>query len=477
METAEHNFLKKSLRSIFLILALCSTLACQVVSRAFQPPAAPELKAASHTVAAPASPTAFFSETPVFTPTEPPTPIPLTPTPTRTGVPTVAVTPAPVPLRVYEDLWQTVLENYLYSDFNGVDWNAVRGEYQRKIEAGLTPEDFHAAMGEMIYELGDEHSTYLSPVDVSDEQEEFAGEYDYIGIGVLTSTVPGHNRVTVIVVFPGSPAEEAGLQPHDSILAVEGLPVLEGDTDRRLLLRGEEGTSVTITVQTPGGEPRHVTLTRRRVLASVPVPYTLLESQAGKRIGYILIATFADETIGEGVEQALKGLAAGGRLDGLILDNRQNTGGLDTVTRETLGYFTSGVVGHFTNRDGERPFKVIGRDVNGSLDVPLVVLVGQNTASFGEIFSGILKDIGRAKIVGDLTHGNVEILWSYDFEDGSRVWLAHDTFRPLNSPGEDWEQTGILPDVTVIANWDEVTLETDPVVRSAQELLEKGESR
>jgi C-terminal peptidase prc len=388
----------------------------------------------------------------------------------------VQVTPAPAQLRVFEDLWETVRENYLYEDFNGLDWEVVHDEYRRRVEAGLTPEGFYAVMGEMIDTLGDEHSTYLSPLEVADEEQEFAGQYNYVGIGVLTTAVEGESRVTVIVVFPGSPAEEAGIQPHDRILAVEGQPVLEGETDRRLLLRGEEGDPVTITVQTPGGEPRQITLTRRRVLSSVPVPYTLLESEREKRIGYILLATFADETIDEGVEAALKGLAASGPLDGLILDNRQNTGGLDTVTRETLGFFTSGVVGYFTNRERERAFNIFGRDVNGSLDIPLAVLVGKNTASFGEIFSGILQDIERATIVGELTDGNVEILWSYDFEDGSRIWLAHDTFRPLNDTAEVWEQTGILPDLTVSANWDDVILETDPVVKAAQELLEGGEN-
>lgn len=465
---------KKTRASLFIALVL-TTLACQAVYRTFEPPATatPFLKIATRSFPAPASATPSLA--PTFTP-QPPTETPI-PTQTPAVTPTFRVTPSALQLRIFEDLWGTVHANYLYTDFNGVDWEAVREEYRKKVEAGLTMEDFYFLMGEMIYALGDEHSVYLSPDDVAQEQAEFAGDSDYVGIGVLTTPADSQDRVTVIVVFPGSPAEEAGIQPHDNLLEVNGLPILEGDLDRRTLLRGEEGTLVEVLVQTPGSEPRTIRLPRRRVEAAMPVPYALLESERGKRIGYILLATFADETVGGQVRSSLEALTAQGRLDGLIIDNRQNGGGIDNVTSKTLGYFISGVAGYFVNREGQRAFNIFGEDVNGSLDVPLVVLVGHGTASFGEIFSGILQDLGRAKIVGELTDGNVEILWSFDFEDGSRVWLAHDTFRPRNDPERNWEQTGIIPDIELSSKWEEVTLETDPVVKAAQELLEGGENR
>jgi C-terminal peptidase prc len=373
---------------------------------------------------------------------------------------------------VFRDIWETIRDNYLYRDYNGLDWDAVYAEYLAKVEAGLTPEAFYLAMSEMVFRLGDEHSAYLSPLELAEEQAEFAGENDFVGIGVYSTTVAGKSYVTVIAVFPGSPAEQAGIRFHDNILEVEGLPLIEGDLDRRSTLLGEEGTSVEITVQTPGEEPRQLTLTRRRVQSPLPVPYSLLASERGKRIGYLMLPTFADETIDRQVGEALQALGEGGRLDGLIIDNRFNNGGINTVTADTLGYFASGVVGYFVNRQGDHGFNVFGRDINGSLDLPLAVLVGPDTASFGEIFSGVLQDLGRASIVGETTNGNVEVLWGYDFEDGSRLWLAHDTFRPLNNPDLDWEQTGIIPDVIATGAWDEYTLETDPVVRAAQDLLE-----
>ena len=104
--------------------------------------------------------------------------------------------------------------------------------------------------------------------------------------------------------------------------------------------------------------------------------------------------------------------------------------------------------------------------------LPLVALVGPNTVSFGEIYSGVLRDMGRASIIGELTGGNVELLRGYDFEDGSRAWIANENFQPRNHPEQDWEASGIIPDITVASNWDEVTLQTDPAVQAALELLD-----
>lgn len=110
---------------------------------------------------------------------------------------------------------------------------------------------------------------------------------------------------------------------------------------------------------------------------------------------------------------------------------------------------------------------VDGVDINGSQDVPLVVLTGPETISFGEVFSGILQDIGRAYLIGEATRGNVEILYVYQLADGSRAWIAHDSFRPLNQPQQLWEQSGVIPDLHVISHWDQVTLGNDPAVNAA----------
>jgi carboxyl-terminal processing protease len=462
-------------RWLFAILLLISlTLACQAASLAFRPARTETLNSAANELPQ-ATSTAMLlpSPTPSSTPTASPTPLPPSPTPSPTPTPTVVVTPSALQLSVFETLWQTVNDNYLYPDFNGLDWNAMHGEYAARVKAGMTDTDFYLAMAEMISRLGDDHSVFLSPERVRQEDSEFAGENDFVGIGVLTNLVPERERITILAIFPGSPADKAGLVPHDSILAVDGKPIMDETGFHREYIRGPEGSTVELTVQSPGEAQREVTVTRQRVTGAVPVPYEVLTTSQGKRIGYVFLMTFADDTVDDQLGEALRAMTASAPLDGLILDNRQNGGGADVVARGALSYFTKGSVGYFVNRQQERrALRVIGKDIGGSSKLPLVVLVGSNTASFGEIYSGVLRDMGRATIIGELTGGNVELLRGYDFEDGSRAWIANEKFHPRNHPNQDWEASGIIPDITVPSNWDEVTLQTDPAVQAALDLLD-----
>jgi C-terminal peptidase prc len=465
---------------IFLTLLL-SILACQAVTQPFlqalepsptQPViASPPPATLSPTITASPSVTATSQASPTVQeqlqaqPTH-------TPPPSATAESTeIQPTPlsAQVQLGIFEDLWTTINDQYLYPDFNGQDWDAVYTEVRQQVEAGLSNQDFYLAMAEMVDRLGDDHSVFLSPEEVAAEDAEYAGNLNYVGIGVLITAVPENGSGVILVVFPGSPAEQAGLQPRDNILTVDGEAILDEDGYLKDIVRGPEGSLVTLLVRTPGTEPRELTITRRPISGAIPVPYTVVTSPNGLRIGYIFLAAFTDSTIDEQVGDALRAMTSGAQLDGLIIDDRENSGGADTVLKPVLGYFTSGVMGHFISRDEQRPLEIRLDDINGSGDIPLVVLVGKGTISYGEIFAGILKDAGRAYLIGETTDGNVETLWGYDFEDGSRAWIAHESFRPVNHPDEDWEQTGIIPDLVVAANFGDYTLETDPAVLAALE--------
>lgn len=373
---------------------------------------------------------------------------------------------------VFDELSRVINDKYLYPDFNGLDWNAVRDEYRARIEAGMTDDDFYLALSEMIARLGDEHSYFLSPQEVQQERARFVGEQEFVGVGIIMSAIPERDRAVIIVPFPDGPAAEAGLQPRDNILAVDGEPILDENGFLRDVVRGPEGTSVTLTIQSPGQAPREVTLTRRPISGAVPVPYQVLEAPDGKRVGYMLVPTLNDSTVGEQVKLALLEMTKEASLDGLILDNRQNLGGADSVLISLLSYFTGGRLGYFVSRDGQRPLEVAKEDVNGSQQLPLVVLVGPETASYGEVLSGVLQDVQRAYLIGETTGGNVETLSGYDFSDGSRAWIAHESFQPINHPQEDWELDGIAPDQVIPVNWDEVSLQEDPAVHAAIDYLQ-----
>ena len=370
-------------------------------------------------------------------------------------------------LYIFEELWGIVNEEYLYPDFNGLDWDEVYDVYREKIEAGLTTDKFYLAMDEMLILLGDEHSIFLTPEMVAAEVAEYEGSGEFVGIGVWMEPVYERGRLVILLVFPDSPAEAAGLKAHDSILEVDGQPALNEYGNYTPALDGSAGSDMTLVVQSPGEEPRELVVTRQVVSSSFPVPHQLLHTPDGKRVGYILIPTFSDSSIAEKVEAALETLSEDSPLDGVIIDNRLNIGGFDTVMADTLRLFADGLMGHFVDRHEEEPLEVKAKDINGSTEIPLVVLVGRGTVSFGEVFSGLLRDQGRAYVIGETTYGNVETLWGYDFPDGSRAWIAHSTFRPVNDKDSDWERSGIVPDLEIYSAWDLVTNKTDPVILAA----------
>jgi len=419
------------------------------------------------------SPTQSASSTPIPSPTLTPTKITPTDIPTQTEIPSPSPTPISIDLQlnIFEDLWSIVNNTYVYPDFNGLDWNAVHDEYKEIISAGMSNEHFYQAMSELIYSLGDEHSSFLNPQEVIAQEAEYQGNLDYVGIGILISAVPEKGRAVILSVFSDSPAASAGLQPRDSIISVDHIPILDRAGYLRDIVRGPEGTTITLVVQTPGEASRELLVTRHRITGEVPVVHNVITTPDGKRIGYILLITFDDSTVDDQVAEALQEMTADVPLDGLILDNRMNGGGSSTVLRPMLSFFQDGDLGYFTNHNEERPLQIELKDINGSSNVPLVILVGSGTASFGEIFAGILKDLDRAYLIGTTTEGNVEILWGYDLEDGSQLWLANETFRPQNNSDQNWERTGIIPDLEINGEFDEYTLETDPAVLAAIQYL------
>ncbi len=467
-----------------LVALLLITLSCNTITRALAPVEPTPTPPPTVTVAptsrvvteTPPPPTAADSVPPIlYVPPDcqniPPATIPPATTVAEpTATPLVAGNPeisTDVQLRVFEELVSTIERVYVYRDFNGKDWPGIVATYRAKVEAGLDTETFYTEMHALIAELGDEHSHFESPSEVAASEVDLSGALDYVGIGILVQPLPERGRVTVLSVFPGTSADLGGLKAHDSILAVDGAPIVQDGEAHPHWVRGPECSAVVLTVQSPGQEPRDMSFIRYHITGSLPLEARLVNTTDGSRIGYIFLTTFFDETVPVQVEEALIEF---GDLDGLILDNRMNGGGSSTVVEPILSFLTSGRLGEFVSRERTRSLAVVADPVHNSQTVPLVVLVGEDTVSFGEIFSGALRDIGRAKIVGQTTLGNVETMFGYDFEDDSRAWIAQERFDPLNSD-DNWELTGIVPDVEAYADWDTFTFETDPAVAAAVELL------
>jgi len=458
------------IKRIFLGLLVLSLLSCNFVTQMIVPPTA--------------TPTPTFTPTSTVTPSPTPTATPLVPgyvpsqcdasAPLPTIAPDLAIQPTPqfetkpiskrMQLRIIDEVEHIVEQVYVYPDYNGRDWEEIVARYRAMAEAGLETDEFYYDMQLMLDELGDEHSQFISPVDAQYADAELEGKIEFVGIGVYSNVDLERGRLVVISTYPGSPAEHAGLQSHDSILLVDDLPI-SFDTGIRTL--GPECTAVKLTVQSPGELPREVMLVRSAIEGNVPIVARLVPTTDGSRIGYIFIPSFFDETLPPQIERALEDF---GYLDGLILDLRLNGGGSSTVAYPILSFFADGKLGDFVSRTESRSLNIEGDPIHNSQTVPLVVMVSEDTVSFGEIFAGVLRDARGAKITGETSLGNVEVLHGYDFEDGSVMWIASETFKSAFSD-DDWEQTGIVPDIQAYADWDTFYFDTDPSIEAALELL------
>jgi carboxyl-terminal processing protease len=455
-------------RAVFGLLIL-SMLACNFVTQMVFPPTATPTAPPTATATATLVPTA--------------TPVPLQPAyipPECAAVPLAtipsdqAVQATPEiqidevsqgeQLSILREIGDVVEAVYVYPDYNGRDWNEIESKYQDKIETGLDTQSFYNEMSAMIGELGDEHSFFLSPIEVAEAEAELRGDVEFVGVGIYAQYDLERGRMIVISTFPGSPAEYGGIQHHDSILLVDGQPVSDDFSDR---LRGPQCSAVVLSVQSPGEAPRDVMLVRYAIQGNIPIDARQVTTTDGSEIGYIFIPSFFDETLPGQIENALHEF---GPLDGLILDLRMNGGGSSSVAYPILEYFIDGELGTFVSRSDSRTLEIDANEIQNSLTVPLVVMVSEDTVSFGEIVAGVLQDAERAQIVGETSLGNVEVLHGYDFEDGSQVWIAAETFASAFSDA-NWEQTGIVPDVQAFAEWDTFHFETDPSIAAAVNLL------
>jgi len=437
---------------VILSLGLLALTGCQ--GKIAPPPAAaaPPPISPTHT----AAPLHIPSRTPTATQTPTVTP---PPTVTHTPFPTVTEEPTQRHLRIYDQLYELVLNNYIYPDFNGINWQAWGAIYQEKVAAGMTDDEFHQAMGELVAKLNDGHSAFQSPVQADQTDAAIQGKRQMVGVGVDLAPRPERNTAVVLSVYPNSPAWHAGLRPHDSLLTINGAPALAAMGQ----LSGPIGATVQVTAQTPGQQPRLVIITRTLVDSPPPVTGRRLNEE---NLVYLRIRTFWDRNTVGLLRRRLQDLAP---ISGLVIDLRTNRGGSEYSLEGALAFFADGTLGHFTRRSSDRPLTVSGENVSDSQTVPLIILVGRETSSYAEIFAGVLQGAGRARLVGTVTEGNVETIWPHDFEDNSRVWIAEEGFRPLN--GVNWERDGVAPDYYVPADWADFVEESDPQLAIAVELL------
>lgn len=362
----------------------------------------------------------------------------------------------------FDFFWETVNESYVYPDFNGADWAGLRGQYQARLDAGLSNQAFWQLLEEMLAELNDEHS-YLVTVDNTRALQSFRqGGEGLSGIGVSLIGQPEKDSALVAWVIPGSGAWDAGIRNRDRLIAADGFVLCcNFSSDPYPFLLGPSGSTVKVLVQSPGEDPREVDVIR----GPLQLNEVIVTDRLAGDIGYIQINSFIGQDTAREFEAAWRELNPNQDLQGLILDLRTNTGGLVIQGDLILRLFTDGPLYYyydaFVERGREIPRTMGGEDVLGSQTIPMVVLVSEATNSLGEIVAGILHDNqgGRALTIGNRTNANVEILRSYELPDGSLLYLASDSFAPLS--GADWERDGVPLDIEIEQLWSEIG-EGDP---------------
>lgn len=397
------------------------------------------------------------SQTPTSLPLPSHTPAPPSPSP----APAPSPTPISTQLRqqIFTEVWTTIDENYLYPDFGGVDWDAVRAEFEPRVAQG-SDEAFYQLIGAMVGRLGDDHSRFLPPSAAQREDALTSGREEQVGIGVIA--LPLSDGLLIQHVFPGSPAERAGLRPRDRIVAIDGRFYARQE------LEGPEGSTVRLTVVRPGAESRDVVITRRRVEGRIAPIVRRLPGE----IGYVSVTTLWVSDMDRQVTDALAGLVADGALRGLVLDLRSNPGGWRSVLTGILGHFVRGDVGSFTSRKGDVPLR-IGPGAQPDLrGLPLVVLVDAGTASYAELIAAVLQRQAGAVVVGAPTAGNTETIYSYELSGGARLWVAQEGFRLRD--GSVIEGFGVQPDIAVLDDWTRFSEADDPGMDVALGLLTRG---
>lgn len=333
--------------------------------------------------------------------------------------------------------------------------NTVEKNYKGKIDKEQLEEYMYKGL---IAGLGDVYSDYYSKEEFDSLMETTNGVYS--GIGLYMTQDAKTMEITVIKTIKGSPCDGSGLKKGDVLTKVDGSSVKgENVTDVVKKIKGEEGSNVSLTFERSGeAKPMNYTFTR----ASVETP-TVETKMLDDKIGYLSILEFDDVTVKQ-FESGIKKLEKQG-MKSLVIDLRDNPGGLLSAVVEIADdILPEGKIVYTKDKDGNQ--KDYNAENDDQLDLPICVLVNENSASASEILAGAIKDRKAGTIVGKTTFGKGIVQGFYDLNDGSYLKLTYASY--YTPAGYNIHEKGIKPDIIVKEN--EKTKTDQVLERAVKEL-------
>ena len=299
----------------------------------------------------------------------------------------------------------------------------------------------NALASAMIEGLGDEWSYYMTADSYATYRENMANAYVGIGVTITTQDIP--RGVSVTEVTPGGPAEAAGLLPGDLIVAVDGIPVLDGSPEALDLngtknrVRGEAGTSVVLTVERDGISKDYTLV--RAAIKSVNVTAETVDGD----LAYIRIRNFETNTAQDVIKAIETAQAEGAK--GIVFDVRYNPGGLKRELVSLLDYILpEGALFRSVDYTGKEN---VDYSDAAHIEIPMAVLVNYSSYSASEFFAAALQEYGYAKVVGEQTYGKGYFQSAFQLSDGSAINLSIGKYTTPN--GVSLVGKGVTPDVPV----------------------------
>lgn len=319
----------------------------------------------------------------------------------------------------------------------------------------------------LLYGIGDPYSRYYTEAEYEEEMKGTEGSYSGIGVSITQNDNGG---TLIVECYEGGPADLAGIQKGDVISAVDGTDVTEmTPSEVSDMIRNKEGGTSVLTIHREDvDEPLEISVT----LSDVELPtvfYEMLEDS----IGYLRISEFTMVTPQQ-FETAYQDLQEKG-MEKLIVDLRDNPGGvLSSVCDVLRQILPEGLIVYTEDKYGQR--QEFSCDGDSPIDIPLAVLVNENSASASEIFAGAVKDYEIGTIVGTTTYGKGIVQSIRQLGDGSAVKLT--TAKYFTPNGNNIHKVGITPDVEVkldnsLLNKDEISHDEDNQLQAAIEAVSR----